>query len=144
MRIGLKAQNQCRMTIEYEMAEMHWGLVPRTFNARAEIVDEKPALRGPFRSRRCPIPASGFYEWKPRPAVNSRTYLTAAGDGGLAFAGLWDEWRGPEEQLLSCTIVAGRPNTLVAEIHNRMVVNLPEEAYATWLIREPAWIPCGP
>jgi hypothetical protein len=65
-------------------------------------------------------------------------------DGGLAFAGLWDEWRGPEEQLLSCTIVVGRPNALVAEIHDRMVVNLPEEAYATWLIREPAWIPCDP
>jgi putative SOS response-associated peptidase YedK len=55
-----------------------------------------------------------------------------------------NEWRGPEEQLLSCTIVVGRPNALVAEIHDRMVVNLPEEAYATWLIREPAWIPCGP
>ena len=29
--------------------------------------------------------------------------------------------------------MVGRPNGLVAEIHDRMVVILPEEAYATWL-----------
>jgi len=66
---------------------------------------------------------------RPQTAV----LLTGTDDGGLVFAGLWDEWRGPEGSLLSCTIVVGRPNGLVAEIHDRMVVILPEDAYATWL-----------
>ena len=33
-------------------------------------------------------------------------------------------------KLSSCTIVVGRPNELVAEIHDRMVVILPEQAHA--------------
>lgn len=127
----------------HEMVEMRWGLIPywstepeisySTFNARAETLADKPAFREPFRSRRCLIPASGFYEWKTEAGRKQPYYLTEVDDGGLAFAGLWDEWRGPDDSLLSCTIVVGRPNELVAEIHDRMVVILPEDAYATWL-----------
>lgn len=127
----------------YEMADMRWGLIPywsqepkisySTFNARAETLAEKPAFREPFRSKRCLIPASGFYEWKTEAGRKQPYYLTAVDDGGLAFAGLWDEWRRPEESLLSCTIVVGRPNELVAEIHDRMVLILAEDAYGAWL-----------
>ena len=126
-----------------EMVDMRWGLIPywseepkvsySTFNARAETLAEKPAFREPFRSRRCLIPASGFFEWKTDAGRKQPYYLTGVGDGGLAFAGLWDEWRRPEESLLSCTIVVGRPNELVVGIHDRMVVILPEDAYAVWL-----------
>jgi len=57
----------------HEMVDMRWGLIPcwstepkisyGTFNARAESLAEKPAFRAPFRSRRCLVPASGFYEF---------------------------------------------------------------------------------
>jgi putative SOS response-associated peptidase YedK len=57
-----------------ELVQMRWGLVPgwwkkplkdlpATFNARAETVAEKPMFRTAFKTRRCIIPASGFYEW---------------------------------------------------------------------------------
>lgn len=52
---------------------MRWGLIPswskdpkvgfKMINARAETVEEKPAFREPLQSRRCLIPADGFYEW---------------------------------------------------------------------------------
>ena len=105
---------------------------------------EEPAFRGSFRSRRCLIPASGFSGLKTETGRKQPYYLTAADDdGGLAFAGLWDEWCGPEERLLSCTIVVGRPtrssprSTIGWSSSQRRL--MPPDS-----IREPAWIPCGP
>ena len=57
-----------------ELIPMRWGLVPTwrekplkelpaTFNARAETVAVKAMFQSAFKSRRCIIPASGFYEW---------------------------------------------------------------------------------
>ncbi len=52
--------------------EARWWLVPfwakempkaAMFNARIETVDTAPAFRDAFKSRRCLIPASAFYEW---------------------------------------------------------------------------------
>ena len=57
-----------------ELAVLHWGLIPswskdpkmgaRMINARSETVATKPSFRSAFKSRRCLIPADGFYEWK--------------------------------------------------------------------------------
>jgi putative SOS response-associated peptidase YedK len=53
---------------------MRWGLIPhwskdesigyKMINARAETITEKPSYRGLIRSKRCIVPASGFYEWQ--------------------------------------------------------------------------------
>jgi putative SOS response-associated peptidase YedK len=127
----------------YELLPMRWGLVPHwsrepgtgfsSFNARAESAATKPAFRDSFRSRRCLIPASGFYEWEHAGGCKHPWYFTDARGDGFAFAGLWDLWRGPDEELTSCTILVGPPNNIVGTIHDRMPVILPEEAYAVWL-----------
>jgi putative SOS response-associated peptidase YedK len=57
-------------------------------------------------------------------------------DGGpFTFAGLWEGWKDPEsgEWLRTCAIITGEPNELVAQIHPRMPVILPEEHHAVWL-----------
>jgi putative SOS response-associated peptidase YedK len=53
---------------------MRWGLVPmwakdvkignQAINAWLETAAAKPMFRGAWKSRRCLIPASGYYEWK--------------------------------------------------------------------------------
>jgi putative SOS response-associated peptidase YedK len=47
----------------------------------------------------------------------------------FTFAGLWENWKDPEsaEWLRTCTIIIGEPNELVAQIHPRMPVILPEQ-----------------
>jgi putative SOS response-associated peptidase YedK len=98
-----------------ELVTMRWGLVPffwkkalkelpATFNDRAETVAEKPMFRQSFKTRRCIIPACGFFEWTGEKG-DKQPHLFTAADGSplLAFAGLWDRWRDPAtgEALLS-------------------------------------------
>ena len=127
-----------------ELALLRWGLIPawakdaeigaRMINARAETLAEKASFRGPLRSRRCLVLADGFYEWQRVGAGKVPHHVCMADRRPFAFAGLWDRWLPPGgEPLESCTIVTTTPNELLAEIHDRMPVILPPEAYGPWL-----------
>jgi putative SOS response-associated peptidase YedK len=126
-----------------------WGLVPswakdpkigsRMINARAETVATSPAFRDSFRRRRCIVPADAFYEWQ-RLAGTRQPYAIRRRDGQpLAFAGLWSSWRVPElpEPLRTFTIITTTPNELMAELHDRMPVILPRDAWSLWLDPQP-------
>src|SRR5262245_34115087 len=44
---------------------LRWGLGERRLvNVRSESAPRQTALREAFRSQRCLVPASGFYEWR--------------------------------------------------------------------------------
>ena len=47
----------------------------------------------------------------------------------FVFVGLWEGWKDPATD----PIITGEPNELVAQIHTRMPVILPEEDHAKWL-----------
>jgi putative SOS response-associated peptidase YedK len=123
-----------------------WGLIPswakdpsigsRMINARAETLAEKPSFRTAFRRRRCLVLADGFYEWKQDKNARRKTpmYIKLESGSPFAFAGLWENWNSADgSQILSCTIITTQPNALMEDIHNRMPVILPEEAYKKWL-----------
>ena len=126
-----------------------WGLVPfwakdpttgnKMINARAEGLAEKNAYRTAFEHKRCIVPADGFYEWRKIPGQKvKQPYFIQRTDGQpLAFAGLWEEWRGPDkkrgEALRSATIITTTPNELLATIHDRMPVILPPSVWDEWL-----------
>lgn len=123
-----------------------WGLIPswakdpgignRLINARSETVSEKPSFRAAFRRRRCLVLADGFYEWRHEGKGKPKTpiYIKLNTGNPFAFAGLWENWFSKDgSQILSCTILTTRPNSLMEDIHNRMPVILPTEAYETWL-----------
>ena len=126
-----------------------WGLVPswakdpsigsKMINARAETLATKNAFKRAFQRKRCIVPADGFYEWKVVPGQRRKQpmYIHRADGDRLAFAGLWELWRNPEAPddppLRSCTIITGPANAIVAEVHDRMPVMLPPDAWTTWL-----------
>ena len=127
-----------------EAALLRWGLVPAwaespratapLVNARAESAAAKPAFREPFRSRRCLVPADGFYEWQPTPHGPMPWLFQPADDGLLCFAGLWETWVGPgAEPLETFAILTTAPNSLVASIHHRMPAILAPNSYDAWL-----------
>lgn len=127
-----------------EAALLRWGLIPswakdpsigsRMINARCESVHEKPAFRHAIRHRRCIIPAGGFFEWREEGGKKFPLYVRPKGDAFMAFAGIWDHWKDPSGQLIeSCSILTTTSNSLVRQLHDRMPVILPPEAFATWL-----------
>ncbi|MCW5751296.1 MAG: SOS response-associated peptidase [Alphaproteobacteria bacterium] len=127
------------------LALLRWGLVPfwakdagigaRLINARAETLSEKPAFRDAFRKRRCILPADGFYEWQAAEG-GKRPHLIRRRDGRpLAFAGLWESWRGGggAEPLETFTIVTTDANETLRPIHERMPAILEEADFSLWL-----------
>lgn len=135
-----------------KMESLRWGLIPSwakdmkmgasMINARAESLDEKPAFRTAYHKRRCLIPADGFYEWKKLDAKTKQPMrIHMKDDQPFAFAGLWEYWAPPGgEGVLSCTIVTTESNALLREVHDRMPVIVPPEAFERWLdaARDPA------
>lgn len=123
---------------------MRWGLIPswakdmtiatRTLNARSETVTRTPAFRDSILTKRCLIPADGFYEWRKMGSVK-QPYCFEVGEGEVfAFAGLWDEWTSPDGEIIeSCTVLTTGPNSLVADLHDRMPVIVPPDKYELWL-----------
>jgi putative SOS response-associated peptidase YedK len=134
---------------ERVLDRLRWGLVPfwakdpkigdRMINARAETLHTSNAFKRAFERRRCLLPADGFYEWQQLAGRRKQPWFFRRRDGEpLAFAGLWDTWhdRSAGEdapRLRTCTIITGEPNDVVAPIHDRMPVMLPESVWSTWL-----------
>lgn len=127
------------------LALMHWGLIPhwakderigyKMINARAETVFEKPAFRAAAKSRRCLIPASGFFEWEKSGKHKQPFYVTVRGQNVFSFAGLWEVWhKSAEEVVVSCSILTTDANALMEPIHNRMPVIIAPADYETWIL----------
>jgi putative SOS response-associated peptidase YedK len=127
-----------------ETLDARWGLIPswvkelsefksNLFNARAESVHEKVSFKKPFKSQRCIVPASGFFEWKNLGDSKQPYFIHHEGDELLAFAGLYDHWQRGEKEIYSFTIVTTTPNEVMSELHDRMPVILELDDFDVWL-----------
>lgn len=132
-----------------ELAIVSWGLIApwsenpqdalrsqsQAINARTETVHEKPTFRSAFTSRRCLIPATGYYEWATELGPYSpKQPFFIHGDGVIAFAGIWDRWRAPDGTYKESAAIITRPAVeFLASVHHRMPTFLPQERWGAWL-----------
>lgn len=136
-----------------------WGLVPswskdtrggvRMINARVESVADKPAFARALASRRCLVPARGWYEWQVSPtAVDGKgkprrqPFFSSRVDGAtVAMAGLYEFWRDPVAAdaedplswLTTFTVITGPAEAGLDRIHDRQPVVLEPSEWSGWL-----------
>jgi len=133
-----------------------WGLVPywvadveqlkklwnNTLNARGETIFEKPSFKTAAKNNRCIVYVDGFYEHHHYNGKIYPFFVYRKDKEPLALAGLWSEWKNPENggMLNTFTLVTTRGNPMMAKIHNnpklkgpRMPVILPTEIEDQWL-----------
>ncbi|MFK5584511.1 SOS response-associated peptidase [Serinicoccus sp. LYQ131] len=135
-----------------------WGLVPswatdtsvgaRMTNARVETLLDKPAFAKAAASRRCLVPATGWYEWQASPVATDAKgkprkqpfFVSRADEAPLALAGLYEFWRDPaspaEDPLswvVSFTIVTTAAEPGLDRIHDRQPLALEPAQWSDWL-----------
>lgn len=137
---------------ERELVNLTWGFIPhwakerptvRPINARSETAGEKAMFRRVFRYRRCLVAADGWYEWRMEDAIKQPYFLSFEDRRPFFFAGLWDEWQGPDGLVPTFTILTRSPAPNIAHIHDRMPVIISPDAYDPWLdksVAEPTQI----
>ena len=136
-----------------------WGLVPswskdtkgaaRMINARVESVADKPAFARALATRRCLVPARGWYEWQASPTVvdakgkpRKQPFFTSRVDGTtVAMAGLYEFWRDPaaadpddpRSWVTTFTVITGPAEPGLDRIHDRQPLVLERSEWETWL-----------
>lgn len=135
-----------------------WGLVPswskdvkvglRMVNARAESVLGKGAFAKAALSRRCLVPADGWYEWQVSPVATDakgkprkQPFFIHRADGApVGFAGLYEFWRDrslpdgdPGAWLTTFTIITTDADPGLDRIHDRQPLVLDREQWSQWL-----------
>lgn len=126
------------MTDGPKLEIMRWGLIPswakpdfvsaHTINARSESVHEKPSFRQAFKSRRCLIPADGYYEWATelgKIASKQPFFIHRNDSKTLAMAGVYENG--------TAAIITKDATGSLAAIHNRMPLFLPMDEWELWL-----------
>jgi putative SOS response-associated peptidase YedK len=136
-----------------QVRRARWGLVPgwakdpsvgaKMINARSETITEKPSFRRAFASRRCIIPADGYFEWttlEGPPQHKIPNYITPYSSGMFAFAGIYEFWkphtatdRQLTQWLVTASIITTDAEDELAQIHERRPIFLTPDTYDAWL-----------
>jgi len=137
---------------------LKWGLVPswakapsagnRMINARADTLLDKPAFKRAALSRRCLVPADGWYEWQKSPTETDAKgkrrrqpfYLHPVEGEHIAFAGLYEFWRDPalhgddpKAWLTTFAVITVDAVPGVDVVHDRMPLALTRDRWDAWL-----------
>ena len=123
---------------------MLWGftLEGRTspvVNARSETAAQKPTFRESWRTRRCVIPASYYFEWEHliNAAGQKKTgdkFMLQTPDSEMTWlAGLYRMETRLDLRFPVFTVLTRPPGDSIRFIHDRMPLILPKSAVSAWL-----------
>jgi len=103
-------------------------------NTRVESLRDKHAFKIYLNTKRCIIPAAGYFEWKK---MNNKYvepyYISPIQDDFWGFAGIFETEVLNGEKSLSFSIITQNAGDSIASIHDRMPLILPSNSYGDWL-----------
>jgi len=129
---------------------MKWGLIPfwakdpqighKMINARAEGIQNKPSFNVPIKTRRCLVPADGFYEWKKIKLEKKEEkfpwFIGLKTNKTFSMAGIYDIRKDAQgKEIQSYAIITTNSNELLKPIHERMPVIIKKRHENLWLDR---------
>ncbi len=128
-----------------QFSMFYWGTTPnwskkksiaeKLINVRADNLPDMPAYNAAFETRRCLIPANGFYGWKQISKKGQVPYrFVLDGELPFAFAGIWEEFENEKGAMVhTFAILTTEANELAQSTGGRMPVILEKDNYDLWL-----------
>lgn len=95
-------------------------------NARSETAPKKAMFRNALETRRCLLPAEGFYEWDRN---RDKVTFTVPDHPVFYLAGLWDIFEGA----VRFVVLTTSANTSMRQVHDRMPIIVASGAVRPWL-----------
>jgi len=116
---------------------MKWGYNGKTLliNARVETASEKPTFREDWKSHRCIVPASYYFEWEHLKANDGKTktgdkYIIQPQNSSMTWlCGLYRF----ENELPHFVILTRDAADPIRFIHDRMPLIMPEDRISEWI-----------
>ena len=116
---------------------MRWGFTGKSLliNAKTETAAAKPTFQEAWKSHRCIVPASWYFEWEHLPTADGKKktgdkyLLQPKGSAITWMCGLYRM----EEGLPCYVILTREPSEEIRFIHDRMPLMLPEQYIDEWI-----------
>lgn len=123
-----------------QVVNMNWGLNSpfkggyKIINVRAETINQKPTFKKLYQSKRCLVPADGFFEWKKSSTSKIPYRITLKNSQPFTFAGIYSQTVDVNGQILfTFALLTTAANSLVENLHDRIPVILKKEDETKWL-----------
>ena len=116
---------------------LFWGLTPPWLKvldhaphcARAETLSKRAMFHEAFSARRCVIPVSGFYVWKPQARSKQPFLVTQVNRAPLLLGALWCRYHTTLTTFADSTALISVPaNACLSPLTDRLPVIIPPEA----------------
>ncbi len=119
---------------------MQWGFTNKEhnttlFNARCETAGTKPTFKDAWKSHRCIVPASYYFEWEHFKSPDGKTKTGdkyAIQPEGLTVTWLCGLYR-MEEGYPVFVVLTKEPTETLRKIHDRMPLILPQDKIEDWI-----------
>ncbi len=116
---------------------MKWGFNEKSLiiNARVETASEKPTFKNEWKSHRCIVPASYYYEWEHltdnenRKTTGDKYVIQPEGDSCTWLCGLYRF----EDNMPVFVILTRAADDEISYIHDRMPLIMPGELVNDWI-----------